>query len=313
FWIIIFLAGATFFGCKDENHDTVLDHSALARKYYHEDAEWYLANIPFFECSDQQLEEVYYYRWKLYKAHIRKVGENRYVTTEFINDMHWDLDPYSTINAATMHHIHEGRWLKDNRYMDGYIRYMYHEGGNNRQYSEGIADASYARYLVNADSTFIMDLLDSMKRSYEGWSDHFDARKKLYYIAAMPDATEYTIASIDGSGGKDGFDGGEAFRPTINSYMYGNALAISRIASMKGDTATSHDYLRKAAALKTAVQHSLWNESLHHFTDRFQVTNKYVHYWDFIRGRELAGLIPWYFNLPDNIPTYHAAWKQVTD
>jgi hypothetical protein len=31
------------------------------------------------------------------------------------------------------------------------------------------------------------------------WSDHFDSSKHLYYIAAMPDAAEYTIASIDAS------------------------------------------------------------------------------------------------------------------
>ena len=108
----------------------------------------------------------------------------------------------------------------------------------------------------------------------------------------MPDATEYTIASIDASGGKDGFEGGEAFRPTINSYMYGNAMAIARIASMKGDTAISREFFQRAASLKAGVQHSLWNDTLQHFTDRHQVTNEYVHYWDFIRGRELAGMIP---------------------
>ncbi|HTD93477.1 MAG TPA: trehalase family glycosidase, partial [Chitinophagaceae bacterium] len=300
-------------GCKEKTAYPILDHQKLATTYYQEDTQWYMANIPFFECSDKQIEQVYYYRWKLYKAHIRNVGENRFVTTEFINDMHWDRDPYSTINAATMHHIYEGRWLKDNRYMDGYINYMYQDGGNNRQYSEGIADAAYARYLVNADSAFILRQLDSMQRSYNGWADHLDSSKSLYYIPAMPDATEYTIASIDASGGKDGFAGGEAFRPTINSYMFGNAMAISQIAAMKGDEATSKDYLQRALKIKAKVQESLWNDSLQHFTDRYQVTNEYVHYWDFIRGRELAGMIPWYYDLPDNSPVYNAAWKHVID
>jgi hypothetical protein len=102
------------------------------------------------------------------------------------------------------------------------------DGGNNRSYSESIADAAFARYMVNADSAFIIRQLDSMQRMYNKWSDHFDLGKNLYYIPAMPDATEYTIASIDASGGKDGFDDGEAYRPTINSYMYGNAMAIAQ-------------------------------------------------------------------------------------
>src|SRR6476620_3572794 len=53
----------------------VLDRNKLAKEYYHEDARWFLDNTPFFECSDKQVEQVYYYRWKMYKAHIRNVGQ----------------------------------------------------------------------------------------------------------------------------------------------------------------------------------------------------------------------------------------------
>ena len=310
---LIVLTTIVFIGCTDKDHYALPDHAKLAKEYYQEDAQWYLDNIPFFECSDKQMEQVYYYRWKLYKAHIRHVGDSSYVITEFINHVPWDRDPYCTINAASMHHIYEGRWLRDDRYMDGYIHYLYEGGGNNRRYSESIADAAYARYLVNADSIFIVKQLDSMQQMYREWNDHFDSTKKLYYIPAMPDATEYTIASVDASGGKDGFDDGEAYRPTINSYMYGNAIAIARIAAIKGDVEMSKEYLQKATDLKTNVEHNLWNGSLEHFTDRFKVNNQFVHYWDFIRGRELAGLIPWYFNLPADKQTYNAAWKHITD
>ena len=311
--LLTIIIGIFLFGCDNESHYPILDHNKLATEYYKEDAQWYLNNIPFFECSDKQIQDVYYYRWKLYKAHIRNVGDNSFVITEFINHVAWDREPYCTINAATMHHIYEGRWLKDNRYMDGYINNMYQSGGNNRHYSESIADAAYARYLVNSDSSFLMQHLDSMKEMYNQWYDHWDAAKNLYYIPAMPDATEYTIASIDASNGKGGFDSGEAFRPTINSYMYGNAMAISRIAAMKNDEVARKEYLQKANELKANVEHDLWNDSLQHFTDRFKQDNQYVHYWDFIRGRELAGMIPWYFNLPADTPTYNAAWKHVTD
>lgn len=298
------------FACKDPKIE--LDHTKISKQYYGEDYQWYVDNLPFFECSDKDIEQVYYYRWKLFKAHIRNVGKDEFVVTEFINHVPWDRAPYCTINAASMHHIYEGRWLKDDRYMNGYINNLYN-GGDNRSYSESIADATFARYMVNGDSAFLFRQLDSMKAIYDGWYDHYDSSKDLYYIPAMPDATEYTIASIDASGGKDGFEGGEAFRPTLNSYMYGNAKAIARIAGMQGDEATHSLYTQRAEKLKKNVEEKLWNDSLQHFTDRYKVNNQYVTYWNFIRGRELAGMMPWYFNLPADKAEFHAAWKHVTD
>jgi len=304
--------GALLLICT-QSGNAQIDHKKLASQYYQNDAQWYLDNIPFFECSDKTIEEVYYYRWKLYKAHIRNVGEEYgYVITEFIDDVDWDKEPYGSINAASGFHIYEGRWLKDKQYVNGYIDYLYHGGGNDRKYSENIADATYACYLANADSRFVTAQLGNMQNVYNGWADHYDVTKKLYYIRPDNDATEYSVAALDASGGKDGW-GGEAFRPTINSYMYGNALAISNIAGLSGDLVTAHLYRERAEDLKLNLPGSLWNDSLIHFTDRFRVNNEFVKFWDFIKDRELAGFVPWCYNLPENTPKYNAAWKHVTD
>jgi len=311
--LIIGVFGFICFGFSSPDSKNVIETDKLASQYYNEDAQWYIDNTPFFECSDKKIQDVYYYRWKLYKAHIRSIGENGYVITEFLDNVSWDKDPYSSLNDATGFHIYEGRWLKNNQYVNGYINYMFGGGGNDRHFSEGISDAAYANYLVNADSAFIIGQLSIMQHIYNLWLDHYDLNKNLYYIEPLLDATEYTISSIDASGGKDGFWGGHAFRPTINSFMYGNALAISKTAIIKGDTTLSRQYLNRAADIKTNVQQSLWNDSLLHFTDRYQVNNKFVHYWDFIRGRELAGFVPWCYNLPENTAKYNLAWKHLVD
>jgi len=105
---LLIVTSIVFFSCTISiANGQALDRNKLAKEYYDTDAQWYLDNTPFFECSDKQIEQVYYYRWKLYKAHIRNVGQNEFVITEFINDVTWDRDPYSTINAATMHHKNE--------------------------------------------------------------------------------------------------------------------------------------------------------------------------------------------------------------
>lgn len=277
------------------------------------DKAWYINNIPFFECSDTTIENVYYYRWLLYKAHIRNLGKDGHIITEFLNPMGWDLKPYNSLNDATSFHIYEGRWLKDQQYIQDYINYMYKKGGNDRHFSEAIADAAYAYYLVNPDKKFIVSQLPSMVKIYNAWHDHFDQDKGLYYIEPLLDATEYTVSSVDASGGRDGFRGGDGFRPSINSYMYANALAIRNIAFLNNDTATANLYAKKAIVLKNEIQKSLWNDSLQHFTDRYKVSNKFVNYWNFIRGRELVGYVPWTYNLPDDNSNYGSAWKHLLD
>jgi len=283
----------------------------MARAYFGADAPWYLKNIPFFEIDNPEIQQIYYYRWKLYRAHLRDLGERGYIVTEFLDDVNWDKHPYASLNDATGFHIYDGRWLKDDRYINDYIDYMFSGGGNDRHFSEAIADAAYARFLVNGDAESATKHLDVMRHIFHLWDDHFDFDKGLYFIEPIADATEYSIASIDASGGKDGFLGGQAFRPTINSYMYANAVAISKLAAMKGDSETASEFAKIAARIKTRVEDSLWNARMQHFIDRYHANNRFVRYWAFIRGRELAGYAPWYYHLPDNDEKYSAAWQHL--
>lgn len=287
----------------------VLPTQALAQREFGNDAPWFEANIPFFECSDPQIQQIYYYRWKLYKSHLKDLGDMGYITTEFLNDVSWSLKPYESLNDATGFHLHEGRWLHDSRFNNDYLTFLYEYGGNDRHFSEAIADAAYDCYLVNGDKTTVLTHLEAMKRIYRQWDDHFDRTRGLYFIEPLLDATEYTISSIDASGGKDGFFGGHAFRPTINAFMFANANAISKIAQMTGDSQTAKEYAEKATTLRALTQTYLWNDTFEHFVDRYQVNNPFVTNWSFIRGRELAGYSPWYFHLPDNSPKYVASWQ----
>jgi Mannosylglycerate hydrolase MGH1-like glycoside hydrolase domain/F5/8 type C domain len=288
----------------------ILPETSLAVRYFGNDAPWFEKNIPFFDCSDPQITRIYYYRWQLYKSHLKDLGSRGYIVTEFLDDVGWAWNPYQSLNDATAFHINEGRWLRDNRYLDDYINFMY-SGGNDRHFSEAIAAAVYDRYLVDGDRAFAIKNLDSMKHIYQLWTDHYDPAKGLYFIEPIADATEYSIASIDASGGRDGFLHGDSFRPTINSFMFANAQAISKLAALAGDTNTAEDFAGKAAAIKAAVETNLWNDDKRHFIDRYKADNQFVHYWDFIRGRELAGYVPWAFELPDKDPKYDASWKHL--
>ena len=291
---------------------TPVEPADTVERRFGNDAEWYRDRIPLFESSDAALDAVYYYRWQIVRAHQRDLGERGFISTEFLDDVGWQLEPWASLNDATAFHLNEARWLRDRRFAADYIDHML-TGGNDRHFSDSFADWVWSRYLVDGDRTEALRHLTVMKHLWGQWNDKLDIGKGLYWIEPLLDATEYTIASIDASGGKDGFTGGNAFRPSINAYMFANARALSQLTALSGDEAAARDFAGKAAAIKARVQRDLWNPALQHFTDRYKVSNEHVRYWDFIRGRELVGYVPWAFNLPDDDPKFAAAWRHLTD
>ncbi|PWN39618.1 Six-hairpin glycosidase [Ceraceosorus guamensis] len=291
-----------------------IDTNAVVARRFGNDSAWYKERIPFFESSDAKLDEIFYYRLSLLRSHQRNLGsQHGYVTTEFLNDVSWALAPWGTLNDATGHHINEARWLWDKTYAKDYINFMLTTGGD-RHFSDHISDSAWAIGLVTGDFNAQLPRLDDMIRLYNAWNDHYDTSKGLYYIEPLYDATEYTIASIDASGGKDGFGGGTSFRPSINSYMYASARAISNFAKLAGRNDVVADFDKRASDLKTRIQADLWDDKMVAFRDRFQVTNQYVKYWDPIRGPgELVGFLPWTFDVADDDAKYAASWKAILD
>jgi hypothetical protein len=93
-------------------------------------------------------------------------------------------------------------------------------------------------------------------------------------------------------------------RPTINSYMYGNARALAEMAALAGDSAKAAIFRSKADTLKVLVETRLWNPS-----DRFFET--LLESGRYANVREAIGYIPWYFHLPS--AGFESAWEQVKD
>jgi hypothetical protein len=245
------------------------------------------------------------------RAHQRDTGAQGYLTTEFFDDVGWQREPWAGLNDASGFHIAEGRWLRQRRFAGDYIDYLYAHGGNDRHFSEAIADAVWGRYLADGDRAAVTRYLAAMQRIYGEWDDHFDKTRGLYWIEPLLDATEYSVASINASGGQDGFRGGDAFRPSINAYMVANARAISRIAALAGQPEQARIYADKADALRGRMLADLWSPGLTHFVDRYRQGNAFVKAWDQIDGRELVGYLPWAYGVVGGDKGYDAAWQHL--
>ena len=47
--------------------------------------EWMQSHIPFLDCCDTKIEEIYYFRWWIYRKHIKHTPDG-YVVTEFLHN-----------------------------------------------------------------------------------------------------------------------------------------------------------------------------------------------------------------------------------
>ena len=262
--------------------------------------DWMMEQVPYFECPDKEIEETYYFRWWVYRKHIKETPEG-YIITEFHPDVEW-AGAYNSINAASGHHLAEGRWLKDgNRYMEDYIRFWLRGSGNQFSYSSWLAYAVYEYCLVKKKEEFGVGLLGDLVAYYR----HIEATNMTEYgLFWSNDDRDAMELSVSGSG----------LRPTLNSYMYANAYAISCIAEWAGKDELDDEFKRKAASLKEKICNVLWDEkdeffkvipleNVHGTAESFSFRQIPAEH----NVREAIGYIPWCFDIPDK--EQDAAWK----
>jgi hypothetical protein len=274
------------------------DEELYAQYYPNNQSEEFLKdNIPLFECPDKQLEETYYFRWWTYRKHIQKNPEG-FVITEFLPKVAWS-GKYNTICCAASHHIREGRWLHDPAILNDYEIFWLFKGGSLRTYSFPIADAVYQFNLVHPDKALLALLYPKLKENLAAWENERKDSTNMFWQDDGKDGMEVSISGAlapNGSG----------YRATINSNMYADALALSKIAKILGIPSDIDKYKRKAEEVKSIINSRLWNEK-----DRFYEVIPKVKDGKFSGTRELHGFTPWYFNIPP--AEYSDAWKQLMD
>ena len=213
---------------------------------YPNDKAWdFLAsNIPLFECPDANLEQTYYFRWWTFRKHLKNTPDG-WVVTEFLPKVSWS-SKHNTIACPAAHHFYEGRWLADAKYLDDYAAFWFRKGGSPRYYSFWAADAIYAYYQVKGNKPLVTGLLDDLIKNYEAWEQSHLSPDGLFWQIDDRDGMEVSI----GKSGK---------RATINSYMFGDATAITQIAELAGRQDVAATYRQKAEQLKKLVQAKLWD------------------------------------------------------
>ena len=289
------------------------------------DWDWYKRNIPFFECPDAEINTTYYYRWELLTKHLTYGSPNSgYSFTEFMDRPFWS-GAYGAISCPAGHQLYEARWLRDPRYARDYARYWFRTpGAQPRNYSTWLADAIWAVHTVQADKSFVTNLLPDLIKNYEGWAArHYVAGDGLFWQIGHDDGMEFNINSRQSN---DILRGAPGLRPSFNAYMWADAIAISKIADLEKNPETTAKFRKLAAGLKDNLQKKLWDPKREFFfpmslkdeqdkegnvVKSHTLTYQSGKFAGSPHGREEIGYVPWQFNLPD--AGYESAWKFLMD
>jgi hypothetical protein len=213
--------------------------------------------------------------------------------TEFIEPVK-HAGKYNSISCALGHHLYEGRWLKNTSYLKEYVKFWLYKSdiGQTKprfhQFSSWVDDAVYQQYLVQPDANYLKSIIRALDADYDKWESERQVKSGLFWQHDVKDGME---ESVSGSR-KD-----QNRRPSINSYMYGNAKALGKIAEIVKDNALKAKYSAKEIQLRSLVLDSLWDDKGLFFKTKLAKNG-------LTNAREAIGFIPWYFNLPVDKATY---------
>lgn len=306
-------AGAAVLRPADYRHYVDLFHDqekeATGKLYEGEDGEdtwaWMQREIPWFDSSDKAFEEMYYFRWYAWKKHLVKTP-NGYLITEWLPKP--DVPDYGVLPDAAPFHIAEARWLHNRAVAEDYTRYWFAQGADSHKYSDALAATVRDLTDANGDRGFAVSLLPALKANYKSWEDTQQDSNGLFWSIDTRDAMEKSIS-------------GDGYRPTLNSYMYGDARAIAEIARSSGDAQTATEFNHKADVLHSLIEARLWNSKDEFYEvvspaadSGIRKQKKFVDpgtKLQFSGVREQIGYIPWQFDIP--AASHAVAWKQLFD
>lgn len=261
---------------------------------------WLQRNIPLFECPDAGVEEMYYFRWWSFRKHVVKTPKG-YVITEFLTPVS-HAGQFNTVSCAAGFHLAEGRWLREDRYLDDYTRFWLRGDGGKparkfHNFSSWFPAAVYDRYLVNADTRFVRGLLPDLVADYHAWEGERQLTNGLFWQFDVRDGMEESLS---------GSRTAKNVRPTINSYMYANARAIAELARLAKKPELAGEFDARAGRLRHLTQQALWDPEARFFKVRLASGA-------FSDAREAIGFVPWMFHLPEPGRDCGEAWAQLTD
>jgi hypothetical protein len=243
--------------------------------------EWLLERAPRIAVPEPAIERTYYFRWWTYRKHVKRTPEGGFVVTEFHPDVSW-AGQYNTIPCAVGHHVQEGRWLRENAFLDDYIRFWQRDGGRPlRAYSNWLESAVEDLAVLRGDETGL-NQIDSLAANLTAWREERLGTHGLLWSNDNRDGSEFSVT-------------GPGLRPTLNCYHASGCRAVSAMAKRAGQHDISEIFETFAGQMNEAIE-QLWDEEKRFYIPMPQRGAAVEPYRsEDRRARELFGYLPWMF------------------
>ena len=129
---------------------------------------WMQKEIPWFDSSDKQFEEMYYFRWYAWQKHLVETKRG-YVITEWLPKPEAKDGFFGALPDAAPFHIGEARWLREKKIAEDDARYWMSPDADPRKYSFWVASTVRGLTLANGDAALGTELLPALKANYAAW------------------------------------------------------------------------------------------------------------------------------------------------
>lgn len=185
-----------------------------------------LNNVPFFDCDDTLLSEVYNYRWWMISKHLKEYNDpydhkKYWVVTEFFGVKPW-ASRSGAITCPAGHQFYDVRWLRDNQYLKSYTDYFIsgsasklnqRENANFLTYLSRPESHHFSSWMINGvdaflkihpDKTWLREKLPDLERHQQVWDSLFTVKNKhsptfgMYKILDLYNGMEFSLSAVMG-------------------------------------------------------------------------------------------------------------------
>jgi hypothetical protein len=291
---------------------------------------WFDDNIAYFDCSDPDITRMYYHRWYVLKKNAMepKVGRLRW---KCFAEGRWRTTWYpNVISYGAGHQIREARWLADPSYWQGHLRTFAHnprpdgvypshvtpKGQRGGQYTDWITSTALDGYRVHPDRRLLEELAEPLAANARGW-DKVYAHPGTHLLVVdshwwtgmewQPSFFAFGDYKTDPKERSMPRVRTPLMRVDLTAYNYGNARAVARIHELLGQPDKAREFAELARRTKEDVQRRMWDPDGRFFYSLRAADGKKADV------KEVIGVYPFYFDLPDAGKGYERAWESILD